>query len=87
MNTMRLALTGLALGSGFAAGEAMAQAALLNEIVVTAERRETGIQNTPIAISAFSQARSRSRWNTGHGRYRELHSERTSAATTTAMRC
>ncbi len=55
MNTMRLALTGLALGSSFAAGEAMAQAALLDEIVVTAERRETGIQNTPIAISAFSQ--------------------------------
>jgi outer membrane receptor protein involved in Fe transport len=41
-------LAGVACSSAFAAGQ-------LEELIVTAEKRETSIQDTPIAVSAFSQ--------------------------------
>jgi iron complex outermembrane recepter protein len=44
----------LVLGSGVGAAPALAQESALEEIVVTAERRETALQDTPISIIAMS---------------------------------
>ncbi|MFU8814374.1 MAG: TonB-dependent receptor [Pseudomonadales bacterium] len=59
MNTTtrsRYVLSLLAAFTGIAHAPAgLAQQALLEEIIVTAERRETGIQETPIAVTAFAQ--------------------------------
>ena len=53
--SLLVALTaGVPMVSGLPSA-ASAQSAVLEEIVVTAERRETGLQNTPIAVSAFTQ--------------------------------
>jgi len=38
----------------FAATDAMAQNVLMDEIVVTAQKREENVQNVPLAVSAFS---------------------------------
>jgi iron complex outermembrane receptor protein len=43
-----------AMGTALVAGPAMAQEDTLEEIVVTAQKREQNIQNVPIAISAFT---------------------------------
>lgn len=39
-----------------AGGQALAQGAALEEIVVTAQKREESLQNTPVAVSAFTAA-------------------------------
>jgi iron complex outermembrane receptor protein len=44
----------LALSIGALLGAGSAHAQLLDEIIVTAERRETSLQETPISIAAFS---------------------------------
>ena len=41
------------LASGLAAGNALAQ---LEEVIVTAQKREQSLQETPISITAFSEA-------------------------------
>lgn len=45
--------TAVLLASSFAAGSAMAQ---LEEVVVTAQKREQSLQDTPLAVTAFDQA-------------------------------
>ncbi|MEM9256618.1 MAG: TonB-dependent receptor [Pseudomonadota bacterium] len=44
------------LASAVYAQAAAAQSGALEEVIVTAEKRETTLQDTPIAVSAFSQA-------------------------------
>jgi outer membrane receptor protein involved in Fe transport len=41
--------------AAFAAVSQLSYAQMLEEVIVTAEKRETSIQDTPIAVSAFSQ--------------------------------
>ena len=41
--------------AAFAAVSQLSHAQLLEEVIVTAEKRATSIQDTPIAVSAFSQ--------------------------------
>ena len=41
--------------AAFAAVSQLSHSQLLEEIIVTAEKRATSIQDTPIAVSAFSQ--------------------------------
>lgn len=61
MNLRTALLSGVSTALAFAATSALAQQAAsgpsnqIEEIVVTATKRETNLQNTPIAISAFSQ--------------------------------
>jgi len=45
-------LTSICIGSG----NAGLAAAVLEEIVVTAQKREEGLQDTPIAVTAFTNA-------------------------------
>jgi len=52
---LTLALASWLLAAAGGVPTASAQEALLEEIVVTAERREASLQDTPIAVSAFSQ--------------------------------
>src|SRR5918993_933949 len=51
--TNRMRTLALAVGA-LLGGANAAQAQLLDEIIVTAERRETSLQETPISIAAFS---------------------------------
>ncbi|MFC3079185.1 TonB-dependent receptor [Phenylobacterium terrae] len=55
----RLLLSGAALSVAFGATAARAQeeASLLDEVVVTAEKREESIQDVPVAITAFTAER------------------------------
>ncbi len=50
------ALWGIAAGSNAIAAEADTSAAVLQEVVVTAQRREENVSRVPISISAFSQS-------------------------------
>ena len=52
LNRKNLA-TAVLLASGLAAGNAMAQ---LEEVVVTAQKREQSLQEIPIAVTAFDQS-------------------------------
>ncbi|HEX2561596.1 MAG TPA: TonB-dependent receptor, partial [Phenylobacterium sp.] len=56
----RLLLSGVALSAAFGANSAWAQddgGSLLDEVVVTAEKREESIQDVPVAITAFTSER------------------------------
>ena len=58
MNNKHLSISAavaLAIGGSIAwQAPAVAQTAALEEIVVTAERRETSLQNTPLSLAALS---------------------------------
>ncbi len=51
--TRKQLATAVALASTFAAGSAMAQ---LEEVVVTAQKREQSLQDIPIAVTAFDES-------------------------------
>ena len=53
-STRKLILGGTALATASIAGSAMAQNVTLEEIVVTAERREESLQSVPVPVSALS---------------------------------
>jgi len=52
--SLRALMIATAVPATFAAGHAAAQNVLMDEIVVTAQKREENIQNVPLAVSAFS---------------------------------
>ena len=54
MNTNRLTLTALALAVAPVSSQVFAQQLMLEEVVVTAQKREQSLQDVPIAVAAMS---------------------------------